>query len=154
MFGGVQLDPVVPKKPVEETLVEKPQDAESDIVEALEPEVVDPAVSPDGDIAKRRDNKWETRKRTIEIELDGITFSLEAETYDYDYPEKIQQETGILGYERTKISNESLFILLLKPNYVSMISKFKVSNVAISLAQSSHFVKNSQTASKKASNVA
>ncbi|MEI6650008.1 MAG: hypothetical protein WCL23_01080 [Candidatus Moraniibacteriota bacterium] len=109
MYGRAQIDPVVPKKPIEETPVEKPQEAEFDIVDAPEPEAADPAVSPDGDIANRRGNKWETRKRTIEIELDGITISLEAETYDYDYPEKIQQETGILGYERTRISNESMF---------------------------------------------
>ena len=108
MFGGAQTDPVAPKKPVEEALVAMPQDADFDFIDASEPDGAEPAVSPDGNIANRRVNKWEKRKRTIEIVFDGIALSLEAETYDYDYPEKIQQETGILGYERTKISNQGI----------------------------------------------
>ncbi len=52
--------------------------------------------------------KREKRIKTIEIEVDGQIHSLETETYDFEYPEGIQKETGILGYERTVIASESL----------------------------------------------
>lgn len=52
--------------------------------------------------------KREKRIKTIEIEVDGQIHSLETESYDFEYPEGIQKETGILGYERTKISDEDI----------------------------------------------
>jgi len=88
------------KKPAEESPVEKPQaEAEQSPAENSAPAV---------EAVKKYLTK-ERRKQTIEIEFEGLKFPLETESYEFEYPEQIQKETGILGYERTKISNESLF---------------------------------------------
>lgn len=46
------------------------------------------------------------KRENITLEIDGQT--IEAVKYYFEYPERIQKETGILGYERTKISNENI----------------------------------------------
>ena len=51
-------------------------------------------------------NENEGKKTISSIEVDGI--KLETEKYYFEYPKRIQQETGILGYERTIISEENL----------------------------------------------
>lgn len=55
-------------------------------------------------------NDVEKKKEISQIEIDGI--KLETEKYYFEYPERIQKETGILGYERNKISDEALFKFL------------------------------------------
>jgi len=50
------------------------------------------------------ENSKEKRIQTIEI--NGIP--LEAEKYYFEYPKRIQQETGILGYERTIVKEEDI----------------------------------------------
>jgi len=37
---------------------------------------------------------------------------IETESYDFEYPKNIQQETGIIGYERTKINSASLYNII------------------------------------------
>lgn len=67
------------------------------------------------DIPQRIELHNETEKnkerqiKNIEIKIGENTYSLEAESYDFEYPKRIQEETGIIGYERIKISNESRF---------------------------------------------
>lgn len=46
------------------------------------------------------------KRENITLEIDGQT--IEAVKYYFEYPERIQKETGILGYERTIISSEQL----------------------------------------------
>ena len=87
------------KKPVEELPMEKSQEE----VEQSPAENSGPKVEP----VKNR-LAQERRKQTIEIEFDGIKIPLETESYDFEYPKHIQKETGILGYERTKISNQAI----------------------------------------------
>jgi len=55
---------------------------------------------------KKIENK--ERVKTIEIEIDGVKYPLECVSYDFEYPKNVQEETGILGYERTKINQASL----------------------------------------------
>ncbi len=50
----------------------------------------------------------EKKKQNLEIEIDGKKYSLETDSYDFEYPKNIQEETGIIGYERTVISKEAL----------------------------------------------
>ncbi len=50
--------------------------------------------------------------KNIEIKVGENTYSLETESYDFEYPKNIQEETGILGYERTKINKESISNIL------------------------------------------
>ena len=45
------------------------------------------------------------KRENIVLEIDGQ--KIEAVKYYFDYPERIQKETGILGYERIKILNNS-----------------------------------------------
>lgn len=54
----------------------------------------------------------ERRIKTIEIKVGEQTYQLEAESYDFEYPKNIQEETGILGYERTKINKDQLIATL------------------------------------------
>ncbi len=56
-------------------------------------------------------NNLENKKRVNKIKVEGLDYSLETESYDFEYPEKIQKETGIVGYERTVISPKSLMDL-------------------------------------------
>lgn len=51
----------------------------------------------------------ESKRQNITIEIEGQT--IEAVKYYFEYPEHIQKETGILGYERTSIPQNSLEIL-------------------------------------------
>lgn len=46
------------------------------------------------------------KRENITLEIDGQT--IEAVKYYFEYPQHIQKETGILGYERTKISQEKI----------------------------------------------
>ncbi|QQR50106.1 hypothetical protein IPF86_03440 [Candidatus Nomurabacteria bacterium] len=48
------------------------------------------------------------KKEKITLEINGQT--IEAVKYYFEYPEKIQKESGILGYERTKISIDEKLI--------------------------------------------
>lgn len=52
------------------------------------------------------------RIKTIEIKVGKNTYSLETESYDFEYPKNIQEKTGIVGYERTKINKDNLLILI------------------------------------------
>ncbi len=52
---------------------------------------------------KKIENK--ERVKTIEIEIEGVKYPVECISYDFEYPKNVQEETGILGYERTKISS-------------------------------------------------
>lgn len=53
------------------------------------------------------DQEQESGKReNITLEIDGQ--KIEAVKYYFEYPERIQKETGILGYERIKISDQKL----------------------------------------------
>lgn len=53
------------------------------------------------------DQEQESSKReNITLEIDGL--KIEAVKYYFEYPEQTQKETGILGYERTKIPIENL----------------------------------------------
>lgn len=61
----------------------------------------------------RKDDLLETLKKWVEkgkikIELTDKKYELETTSYTFEYPEKIQEETGILGYERVKISNDAI----------------------------------------------
>ena len=51
-------------------------------------------------------NENEGKRTRVTVEINGIP--LEAEKYYFEYPKHIQKETGILGYERTIISNEQM----------------------------------------------
>ena len=44
------------------------------------------------------------KRENIVLEIDGQ--KIEAVKYYFEYPERIQKETGILGYERVKITKE------------------------------------------------
>ena len=57
-------------------------------------------------LGKKIENK--ERVKTIEIEIDGVKYPLECVSYDFEYPKNVQEETGILGYERIKILKESI----------------------------------------------
>ncbi len=48
----------------------------------------------------------ENKKQISQIEVDGVKLEISKE--DFQYPENIQKETGVLGYERMKIPQESL----------------------------------------------
>ncbi len=50
----------------------------------------------------------EPKKEKVTLEIDGQT--IEGEKYYFEYPKYIQEETGILGYERTIIPEENLKI--------------------------------------------
>ncbi len=50
----------------------------------------------------------ENRKKTLEVKIGESTYSIETESYDFEYPKNIQEETGIVGYERTKINKENI----------------------------------------------
>lgn len=57
------------------------------------------------------DQEQESGKReNIVLEIDGK--KIEAVKYYFEYPERIQKETGILGYERVKIQNTELSFLM------------------------------------------
>ncbi|MFZ4500483.1 MAG: hypothetical protein ACOYMZ_03255 [Minisyncoccia bacterium] len=49
------------------------------------------------------------KRENITLEIDGQT--IEAVKYYFEYPKRIQRETGILGYERVKILKDSLFFV-------------------------------------------
>jgi hypothetical protein len=107
------------KKPVEELQVEKSQEE----VEQSPAENSGPKIEP----VKNR-LAQERRKQTIEIEFDGIKIPLETESYDFEYPKHIQEETGILGYERTKISNDAIFDALKASKKKTRSIDFTISN--------------------------
>lgn len=48
----------------------------------------------------------ETKKEKFFLEINGQ--KIEGEKYYFEYPKHVQEETGILGYERVKISIENL----------------------------------------------
>ena len=71
------------------------------------PNKIQRSPSPKEDSGKiEKPGDKETKKEKIFLEIDGQ--KLEGEKYYFEYPKNIQEETGILGYERTKILNESL----------------------------------------------
>lgn len=45
-------------------------------------------------------------KQKVSIEINGV--QIEGEKYYFEYPKNIQEETGILGYERVKISDQKI----------------------------------------------
>lgn len=47
------------------------------------------------------------KRENIILEIDGQ--KIEAVKYYFEYPERIQKETGILGYERTKVTDKNFF---------------------------------------------
>ncbi len=47
-------------------------------------------------------------KGKIKIKLAGKEYELEITSYGFEYPKRIQQETGILGYERTIVKEEEI----------------------------------------------
>lgn len=51
--------------------------------------------------------KW-VDKGKIKVELAGTEFELETASYDFEYPERIQKETGILWYKRTIIEYKDI----------------------------------------------
>jgi hypothetical protein len=57
------------------------------------------------------------------LELNGL--ELKSEKKHFEYPESIQKETGIIGYERTIIDKDDLFSLIKKNYYDSDYSKYK-----------------------------
>jgi len=54
----------------------------------------------------------EKKKKTLEMKIGDNTYMIETESYDFEYPKNIQQETGIIGYERTKINSASLYNII------------------------------------------
>ncbi len=73
------------------------------------------------------ENPLETNKKrnqTIEIKVGEQIYSLETESYDFEYPKHIQEDTGIIGYERVKISKDNLNSLIQKGfNVVDLLEK-------------------------------
>lgn len=58
-------------------------------------------------------NKYvENKKQVSEIEINDVKLEITKE--DFEYPENIQKETGILGYERYILSNEQILNSLVK----------------------------------------
>ncbi len=53
----------------------------------------------------------ERKRKTFEIKQGENAYAFEAESYDFEYPKNVQEETGIIGYERMTVSNENLFKL-------------------------------------------
>lgn len=53
----------------------------------------------------------ERKRKSFEIRKGENTYAFEAESYDFEYPKNIQDETGIIGYERMIVSKENLFEL-------------------------------------------
>lgn len=51
-----------------------------------------------------------TTREKITLEIEGQ--AIEGEKYYFEYPERIQKETGILGYERVKIPKENIKVSL------------------------------------------
>lgn len=69
-------------------------------------------------IQNSQDNNQKENKEIngrINLKLDDKEYELETHSYDFEYPESIQKETGILGYKRT-IIKEDVFLTFLK-NY-------------------------------------
>jgi len=96
-------------------------------------------VPPKIELPQTQESK-EKKKKTIEIKMGENTYTIETESYDFEYPEKIQKETGIIGYERTKVSNENLFKMVegeLKPllekyninSFEEFVKKYKELNI-------------------------
>ena len=66
------------------------------------------------------------KRENIVLEIDGQ--KIEAVKYYFKYPERIQKETGILGYERTQIPKENLYNLFkstLSKNNLSLPDEIK-----------------------------
>lgn len=68
-----------------------------------------------------KENKERERTKTIEIKVGEQTYQLEAESYNFEYPKNIQEETGIIGYERTIISQESLSSVVDEKDFYQLI---------------------------------
>ena len=80
------------------------------------------------EISKNKESE-PSRVEIISLEIDGQT--LEAEKYYFEYPERIKKEAGILGYERTKISNDSIFNFyrqFCKTQYDFDFEKYNINN--------------------------
>ena len=66
------------------------------------------------------------KRENIILEIDGQ--KIEAVKYYFEYPERIQKEAGILGYERTQIPKENLYNLFkstLSKNNLSLPDEIK-----------------------------
>lgn len=64
-----------------------------------------PSSKEDSGKIEKEENK-ETKKEKIVLEIDGQ--KLEGEKYYFEYPKHIQEETGILGYERNIINGQQI----------------------------------------------
>lgn len=58
----------------------------------------------------------EKKKNTLEVKIGQNIYSLETESYNFEYPKDVQAETGIIGYERVIISSEKIKELYKKSN--------------------------------------
>lgn len=54
----------------------------------------------------------EEGKNKIKINYESKEYDVETYSYDFEYPEKIQKETGILGYKRCIIPQEEIFRII------------------------------------------
>lgn len=57
------------------------------------------------------EKETEGMKNKIKISYGGREYELENTTYEFEYPDRIIKETGILGYKRTVISREEILKL-------------------------------------------
>ncbi len=81
----------------------------------------------------------EKEKGISTIEINGI--QIEVKKSFFEYPEHIQKETGILGYERTKISNENIFNLI-KEEIQPFLDKYNISSIHDFLSKYKELEKN------------
>ena len=61
---------------------------------------------------------------SFDIQFEDKNYKLAYSKYDFKYPENIQKESGILGYERKIISEDKLFGIL---NEILLDKKFNLS---------------------------
>jgi hypothetical protein len=68
------------------------------------------------EIIKQSEEKKENQeiKGGVKFVLYDREYELETYSYDFEYPESIQKETGIMGYKRTIIKPENIFNLIYK----------------------------------------
>lgn len=74
-----------------------------------------------GNTAEGSSESNERRIKTIEIKVGEQIYQLETESYDFEYPNHVQEETGILGYERTIISPENLSSIVDEKDFYQVV---------------------------------
>ncbi len=69
-------------------------------------QIVDEINQQDSNLEEEPKNE---NKGKIKLLIENKEYELETNSYIFNYPERIQKETGIIGYERIRISTDSLF---------------------------------------------